>query len=126
MSPTEGSSTHRLGTAMALMFALALSPACGDSFNVGPDGEDVGGSCTGDEDCGADSFCIAGDEDFPGGTCSIDCRSHEDCPEGARCISTNGGVCALACEASSDCRSGYDCELKSDESGDGESGVCID
>ena len=110
----------------ALILTFATGPlACGDSFSVGPDGEDVGGSCSNDGDCGPDSFCIR-NEDFPGGTCSIACGSHDDCPKGSRCISTNGGVCALSCESSSDCRSGYDCESKSDERGGGESTVCID
>ena len=113
--------------AAALLLVLGLNPvACGDSFGVGPNGEDVGGSCRGDEDCDPDSFCIVGDEDFPGGSCSIACGSHDDCPEGARCISTNGGVCALGCQSAEDCRAGYACESKSDEGGSGESFVCID
>jgi hypothetical protein len=112
--------------ASSLVFTLALSTGCGDSFSVGPDGKDVGGECENDDDCGPDSFCITNDEDFPGGTCSIECSSHEDCPEGTRCISTNGGVCALECNSEDDCRDGYGCESKSDEQGDGESMVCID
>ena len=110
-----------------MLLVLGLNPvACGDSFSVGPNGEDVGGSCRGDEDCDPDSFCIVGDEDFPGGSCGIACGSHDDCPEGARCISTNGGVCALGCQSAEDCRAGYACESKSDEGGSGESFVCID
>ena len=118
--------TSLLGTFL-LAFAVANAfLGCGDEFQVGANGEDVGASCTSDGDCGPDSRCITGDEDFPGGQCTIDCSSHDDCPEGSRCISTNGGVCALACESADDCREGYDCESKSDEQGQGESDVCID
>jgi len=118
---------HRLAASLLLPVAFAATfAACGQSFSVGPDGQDVGGSCKKDADCGPDSFCVVKDGDFPSGTCSMECNSHQDCPEGSACISANGGICALSCESADQCRDGYGCESKSDQQGDGESRVCID
>ncbi|MEZ4441350.1 MAG: hypothetical protein R3B72_19780 [Polyangiaceae bacterium] len=109
-----------------LLAALLLPLACGDSFGVGTDGQDVGGPCAGPEDCGPDSFCVSDTGDFPGGSCAMNCDSHADCPDGSFCISTKGGICVLGCDTADDCRAGYDCESKSDQDGGGESKVCID
>jgi hypothetical protein len=104
---------------------LATVIACGDEFEVGPEGTVVGASCVDEGDCADGSFCIV-DGDLPGGTCSVECSSHADCPDGSWCISSKGGTCLLACESAADCRQGYACEEESDEGSEGKSLVCID
>lgn len=106
---------------LSALLGLALLHACG---GVGVEGTIVGGPCTTSEDCSSGSRCLTSG-DFPGGTCTQNCSEHLDCPEGARCISKESGICLLECELPADCRGGYTCKGKSNETGGGESLVCI-
>lgn len=121
---------RRMSTAFRVvgLFAAALvvalgPPGCGGG--VGTDGGVVGGACTTGDDCAGGSRCL-NDKDFPGGTCAVSCSRHEDCPAGSRCVEKAGGVCLLQCELPADCRGGYTCKGEKNESGGGESLVCID
>lgn len=117
-------SRRRHWTARLIVGILfALSAACGPG--VGNEGDLVGGPCTTDADCAEESRCMTGG-DFPGGTCATRCSSHDDCPEGTRCVSEEGGACLLQCEVPDDCRAGYSCRGQENESGGGDSLVCID
>ena len=102
-----------------ILFALACAPA------VGTEGLEVGGPCTTSTDCGDQSRCLTG-KHFPGGTCGQNCNSHEECPDGTRCIDKEGGVCLLGCEIPGDCRGGYTCKGEDNQSGGGEALVCIE
>lgn len=106
-----------------LLFACSVL-GCGDG-GVGPEGDVVGGSCTGDGQCAEGSRCLV-EGDFPGGTCTVDCDSQADCPSGSACVQENDGTCLLSCESASDCRAGYDCEEKSRRGASGGAFVCID
>jgi hypothetical protein len=108
--------------ALRMLVALAMLavPACG---GVGNSGAIVGGPCTTDADC--DKRCLTSG-DFPGGTCSMTCGKHDDCPGGSKCVDKEGGVCLLECELPEDCRGGYTCKGQKNQSGGGESLVCLE
>lgn len=105
-----------------VLASLLAAAACGES--VGTEGGVVGGPCTTAEDCASDSVCLV-DKDFPGGACALSCSKHGDCPGGARCVDEDGGYCLLECYEPADCRGGYTCKGKKNQSGGGESLVCI-
>ena len=102
---------------------VALVFACGSS--VGIEGDLVGGPCQSSADCSPQSRCLI-DDDFPGGACAVNCSRHEDCPDGSRCVDEEGGVCLMTCVLPGDCRGGYTCKGKENETGGGESLVCIE
>ena len=111
-----------------LKFVVLVGVFCafmGCGASVGVEGIVVGGPCVNSTDCDGQSRCLR-DDDFPEGTCAVNCSSHEDCPDGTRCVDKEGGVCLLNCELPSDCRGGYTCKGKKNESGGGESLVCIE
>ena len=104
---------------------LAAVAAFGCGGGVGIEGSSVGGACSVSDDCSAESRCLV-NNDFPGGTCVVNCVTHEDCPEGSRCIEKEQGVCLLQCEIPGDCRGGYTCKGKKNKSTEGgESLICI-
>jgi hypothetical protein len=112
---------HRLCSLAAATCIVLLLIQCG---NVGNDGGVVGGACSKNVDCASGSFCLTGG-DFPGGTCTTGCGDHADCPGGSRCVDKEDGVCLLECYEPADCRGGYTCKGKKNETGGGESLVCI-
>ena len=115
----EANSRGWLSALVVLLTCLVLG--CG----VGNDGDVVGGPCRDDTDCASGSFCLA-EKDFPGGTCTVRCGSHDDCPSDTRCVEEDNGVCLLECYEPEECRGGYTCKGKKNQSGGGESLVCID
>lgn len=105
------------------MLLISALFACGGS--VGVDGNGVGGPCGDNTDCASGSRCLTSN-DFPGGMCVVNCAKHEDCPGGSKCIKKENGVCLPECSLPADCRGGYTCKGKENQSGGGESLVCIE
>jgi hypothetical protein len=101
---------------------LTLLAACGGS--VGIEGSSVGGACTNNTACASQSRCLTSG-DFPGGYCTVNCANHDECPAGTRCIKKENGVCLLQCAEPAECRGGYTCKGKENQSGGGESLICI-
>ena len=94
--------------------------------SVGPNGHDVGGSCSSVRECS--SYCTF-DTDFGNGVtgmCTGRCSTDRDCPNGTSCVTNDGGVCAVTCGATSECAGfgrAYLCKAENRTSG-GSINVC--
>jgi len=90
---------------LALVAIVVVFAACGGAPNVG-------GSCTGAQDCDDSLTCSMA---IPGGYCTQSCPtpgSFDGCPEESICddVSGIGNTCVLICKTSSDCgRSDLEC-----------------